>query len=165
MMEQEENVLQNFIEEKETYDMIEKDIYILNNIDTFFCIPYINMSEFIIQKDKKIKKIKKVSFNLNNNQYYELYITTDNEPPNINMTNVLFGLSALDKVKELNIGTGWRETLNLVTREFYLPLDKNGCGGNWEIFEKKINLIEEPDYSLIGLLWKQLNGFKKRNEE
>lgn len=131
----------------------------------FFCIPNTNnnnnMSEFINKKNNK----KKVTFNMNRNECYTIYHTIDNLPPNQDDTNVLFGLKALIKAKEINIGKGWQQTFDLVTREFYLPLEKNGCNGNWEIFEKKISIIDEPDYHLFGLLWRQLYGNSKRLEE
>jgi len=62
-------------------------------------------------------------------------------------------------------GKDWQRTHDLRYREFHIPVEKGGCGNNWNVFEKKIDELEEPDWCLVGGLWNKLYPMCKRNEE
>jgi len=67
--------------------------------------------------------------------------------------------------KEQVIGTGWLETRDLVAREFIRPQSMGGCGGDWQVLYRRVEQIEEPDFSAMGLLWRQLFHKRQRLEE
>jgi hypothetical protein len=67
--------------------------------------------------------------------------------------------------KEQVVGSGWLETRDLVYREFIRPQAMGGCGGDWVELYRRVDRIEEPDYSCMGLLWRQLHRKEPRYEE
>tara|TARA_B110000285_G_C14515238_1_gene334093 strand:- start:27 stop:329 length:303 start_codon:yes stop_codon:yes gene_type:complete len=62
-------------------------------------------------------------------------------------------------------GKDWQRTIDLTCREFKMPIEKGGCGGDWNILESKLDELEEPYWYLIGSLWKNIYKGKKRIEE
>jgi len=62
-------------------------------------------------------------------------------------------------------GKNWQRTADLTCREFNLPVEKGGCGGNWNILESKLDELDEPYWLLIGQLWQSLYRGAKRIEE
>ena len=58
----------------------------------------------------------------------------------------------------------FREVCNLV-RYFNLSPELGGSGGSWLDFESKVKKLEEPDWCMIGQLWKNLYGSNYRLEE
>ena len=50
------------------------------------------------------------------------------------------------------------ETSNLCNREFNVPAIQGGSGGDWLVLEAKLDLLVEPDWSMIGSLWRMLHG-------
>jgi hypothetical protein len=61
--------------------------------------------------------------------------------------------------------SGYLHTIDLIFRLYRKPLDKGGCGSCWEVFQKKIDEIEEPCWSLVGQHWGSLYGKNQRLEE
>lgn len=96
-------------------------------------------------------------------RYY--FVTSDGKFPSEDGENILEGKAARKKVKENKIGKDWQQTFDLAFREFNLTIEKGGCGGLWEVFEKKVFELEEPDYCLVGQKWRSLYGNEKRVEE
>lgn len=96
-------------------------------------------------------------------RYY--FVTSDGKLPSEEGTNILKGNAAREKSKENKIGKDWRKTFDIAFREFNLAIEKGGCGGIWEVFERKIHELEEPDYCLVGQKWRSLYGNEKRMEE
>ena len=72
-----------------------------------------------------------------------------------------------DKDEELKAkkGCDWQRTSDLIHREFSQSKTKGGCGNDWCLFQQKLDEIEEPDWCLVGQLWRQLYQNKKRIEE
>ena len=72
-----------------------------------------------------------------------------------------------DKVEEYEEkkGRNWQETTNLICREFKVPLENGGCGGDWNVLQTKLDKLEEPYWYLIGQLWQRLFPCIKRIEE
>ena len=62
-------------------------------------------------------------------------------------------------------GRDWQRTTDLICREFKLPIDKGGCGGDWNVLQSKLDELEEPYWCLIGQLWQKLFPAVKRIEE
>lgn len=62
-------------------------------------------------------------------------------------------------------GIDWQRTSDLTCREFKLPLENGGCGGDWNILQSKLDELEEPYWYLIGQLWNRLFPGVKRLEE
>lgn len=93
------------------------------------------------------------------------FVTSDGKLPNLDGSNILEGSAAMDKVKENKIGKDWQKTIDLIYREFKMPIEKGGCDENWENLEEKLLLLEEPDFCLIGQFWRQLYGNVERKEE
>ena len=50
------------------------------------------------------------------------------------------------------------ETSNLCNREFNVPAIQGGSGGDWLVLQAKLDLLVEPDWSMIGSLWRMLHG-------
>ncbi len=96
-------------------------------------------------------------------RYY--FVTSDGKLPSEDGSNILEGQAARKKTKENKIGKDWQETFDLAFREFNLAIEKGGCGGVWEVFDRKVCKLEEPDYCLIGQKWRSLYGNEKRLEE
>lgn len=69
------------------------------------------------------------------------------------------------KEKEDKKGCDWIRTQDLTCREFKLPEEKGGCGGDWNVLERKLDELAEPYWCLIGQLWQQLFPGEKRLEE
>jgi len=72
-----------------------------------------------------------------------------------------------DKIEEFEEkrGRDWQRTTDLTCREFKVPLEKGGCGGDWNILQSKLDELEEPYWCLIGQLWSRLFPYLKRLEE
>lgn len=96
---------------------------------------------------------------------HPIYYTSDGLPPRDDMSNVLEGRDAKSMGKTEVLGQNWMETSDLVYREFYSPIERGGCNRQWEILEKKLLEMEEPQWSLIGQLWSSLNPNSPRIEE
>jgi len=62
-------------------------------------------------------------------------------------------------------GRDWIRTTDLTCREFRLTIEKGGCGGDWNILQRKLDELEEPYWCLIGQLWQRLFPGEKRLEE
>ncbi len=62
-------------------------------------------------------------------------------------------------------GVDWQRTSDLIYRDFKLPLENGGCGGNWNVLQNKLDELEEPYWYLIGQLWNRLFPGVKRLEE
>lgn len=62
-------------------------------------------------------------------------------------------------------GDDWQRTTDLTCREFKLPLEKGGCGGNWHILQSKLDELKDPYWCLVGQLWQRLFPCIKRIEE
>ena len=58
----------------------------------------------------------------------------------------------------------YRTTYELVNN-FRSHINVGGCGGDWYLFQAKIDKLEEPDWSCIGKLWSNIYGRKHRFEE
>jgi len=58
----------------------------------------------------------------------------------------------------------YRKTYELADK-FSLPLNIGGCDGNWHLFQEKVDILEEPDWSCIGRIWCNVYGKKHRFEE
>jgi len=95
--------------------------------------------------------------------YY--FVTCDGNLPSPDGCNILEGYAARNKAKENQIGKDWQRTSDLIYREFSLPIESGGCDDRWDILEERIYLLEEPDFCLIGQLWRTLYGEEKRPEE
>ena len=78
---------------------------------------------------------------------------------------VLEGKQARDAAREERVAKNKTETSDLVYREFHRNVQAGGCGSDWGLFEKKIDLLEEPCWSIIGQLWRSMNGDQPRLEE
>jgi len=70
-----------------------------------------------------------------------------------------------DDDNEEKMGKDWQKTLDLTCREFFLPIEKGGCGGKWLIFQQKVDELSEPCWRMIGQLWNRLFPNRKRLEE
>lgn len=95
--------------------------------------------------------------------YY--FVTSDEEAPKSDGSNILEGSAAREKAKENKVGKDWQKTFDLIYREFEKPLERGGCDGEWTHLEEKLSELEEPDFCLIGQFWRQKHGDKKRREE
>ena len=62
-------------------------------------------------------------------------------------------------------GVDWQRTTDLIYREFKLPVEMGGCGGDWWVLQGKLDELKEPYWYLIGKLWQQLFPGEKRFEE
>lgn len=58
----------------------------------------------------------------------------------------------------------FREVCDLI-RNFNYPISAGGSGGKWLEFESKVKQLEEPDWFLVGQMWKKLYGSAYRLEE
>ena len=58
----------------------------------------------------------------------------------------------------------YRLTFELVNN-FRSHINVGGCGGDWYLFQAKIDKLKEPDWSCIGKLWSNIYGRKHRFEE
>ena len=70
-----------------------------------------------------------------------------------------------DEEYEEKRGRDWQVTTDLTCREFKLPIEKGGCGGDWNVLQSKLDKLDEPYWYLIGQLWQKLHPFVKRIEE
>jgi len=80
-------------------------------------------------------------------------------PPN------LIGKTARDITKFFVLGSGWQQTMDVVNREWRVPIDRGGCGGKWEVLEEKLMAIDEPCWAAVGQLWGHLHQGALRLEE
>jgi hypothetical protein len=62
-------------------------------------------------------------------------------------------------------GNNWQETCDLIYRNFKKPYSEGGCDNNWFILEKKLQLLDEPYWMMIGQFWNILYPGLKRYEE
>ena len=70
-----------------------------------------------------------------------------------------------DEEMEDKLGKDWLKTQDLTCREFSLPIEKGGCGRNWQILQCKLNKLSEPCWRMIGMLWHSLYPCAKRLDE
>lgn len=70
-----------------------------------------------------------------------------------------------DEEMEDKLGKDWLKTQDLTCREFSLPIEKGGCGRNWQILQCKLNKLSEPCWKMIGMLRHSLYPCAKRLDE
>ena len=70
-----------------------------------------------------------------------------------------------DDDNEEKMGKDWQRTMDLTCREFFMPIEKGGCGGKWMVFQEKVDELGEPCWRMIGQLWNRLFPNRKRLEE
>lgn len=70
-----------------------------------------------------------------------------------------------DDDNEEKMGKDWQKTMDLTCREFFMPIEKGGCGRNWSILQEKIDELGEPCWRMIGQLWNRLFPNRRRLEE
>ena len=70
-----------------------------------------------------------------------------------------------DEDNEEKMGKDWQKTMDLTCREFFMPIEKGGCGRNWSILQEKIDELGEPCWRMIGQLWNRLFPNRRRLEE
>jgi len=70
-----------------------------------------------------------------------------------------------DATKSFVLGSGWQQTMDLVHREWQMPITRGGCGGQWQVLEDKLMAIDEPYWAAVGELWGYLHGNAPRLEE
>ena len=70
-----------------------------------------------------------------------------------------------DEEMEEKLGKDWLRTQDLTCREFMLPVEKGGCGRNWQILQHKLDALGEPCWKMIGILWHSLHPCARRLEE
>jgi hypothetical protein len=66
---------------------------------------------------------------------------------------------------EEKLGKDWQRTQDLTCREFTVPVEKGGCGRNWNVLQYKLDKLGEPCWRMIGMLWHSLHPCAKRLEE
>tara|TARA_Y100000589_G_C27171041_1_gene636734 strand:- start:1731 stop:2225 length:495 start_codon:yes stop_codon:yes gene_type:complete len=98
--------------------------------------------------------------------YNYFYATKNGEPVKEDLSNVLEGSAAYKAHRESNRPSDYNETANL----FRELLDKARWPNHnrydiWYHFKKKVDMLKEPEWSYIGLAWKQLYGSMPRMEE
>lgn len=103
-------------------------------------LKYFKYYTMIIMSDKKVKFAENIS-----NTYYFEY---DKE----------------EYIKEKK-GENWEETSDLIYRNFKKPYSEGGCDNNWFILEKRLQLLDEPCWMMIGQFWNILYPGLKRYEE
>lgn len=103
-------------------------------------LKYFKYYTMIIMSDKKVKFAENIS-----NTYYFEY---DKE----------------EYIKEKK-GENWEETSDLIYRNFKKPYSEGGCDNNWFILEKRLQLLDEPCWMMIGQFWNVLYPGLKRYEE
>ena len=70
-----------------------------------------------------------------------------------------------DDENEEKMGKDWQKTLDLTCREFFMPIEKGGCGRKWSVFQERIDNLSEPCWRMIGQLWNRLFPNRRRLEE
>ena len=58
----------------------------------------------------------------------------------------------------------FRELYRLIN-DFHIPTSLGGSGGDWMVFESKVEKLDEPDWYMIGHFWRSLYGSAIRFEE
>ncbi len=66
---------------------------------------------------------------------------------------------------EDKLGKDWLRTQDLTYREFTLPIERGGCGKNWNILQKKLDELVEPCWMMIGMLRHKLYPTAKKLSE
>jgi hypothetical protein len=66
---------------------------------------------------------------------------------------------------EEKLGKDWLQTQDLIYREFDKPIEKGGCGRDWNVLQSKLDKLREPCWKMIGMLWNKLYPHKHRLEE
>lgn len=103
-------------------------------------LKYFKYYTMIIMSDKKVKFAENIS-----NTYY-------------------FEYNKEEYIKEKK-GENWEETSDLIYRNFKKPYSEGGCDNNWFILEKRLQLLDEPCWMMIGQFWNVLYPGLKRYEE
>jgi hypothetical protein len=67
-----------------------------------------------------------------------------------------------DEEIEDKLGKDWLRTQDLTYREFALPIERGGCGKNWNILQKKLDELVEPCWMMIGMLRHKLYPTAKK---
>lgn len=70
-----------------------------------------------------------------------------------------------DEENEEKMGKDWQKTRDLTCREFFISIEKGGCGRKWSILQQKLDNLSEPCWRMIGQLWNRLFPNRKRLEE
>ena len=70
-----------------------------------------------------------------------------------------------DEEYEEKRGRDWKITTDLTCREFILPIERGGCGGDWNVLQCKLDQLDEPYWFLIGQLWQRMYPGIRRIEE
>lgn len=70
-----------------------------------------------------------------------------------------------DDDNEEKMGKDWQRTMDLTCREFFMPIEKGGCGRKWSVFQERIDKLSEPCWRMIGQLWNRLFPNRRRLEE
>ena len=70
-----------------------------------------------------------------------------------------------DEEMEDKLGKDWLKTQDLTCREFSLPIEKGGCGGNWQVLQNKLDKLSEPCWKMIGMLRHSLYTCAKRLDD
>jgi hypothetical protein len=95
-----------------------------------------------------------------------IYVTSDGKVPTNNLSNVLEGSSAFKAHRAEKKARNERETSHYYNRLSYkLALGKKTKFKIWETFQKKIDALPEPTFSLVGLAWRKTFGRAPRFEE
>ena len=66
---------------------------------------------------------------------------------------------------EDKLGKDWLRTQDLTCREFVLPIERGGCGKNWNILQQKLDDLVEPCWMMIGLLRHKLYPSSRKLNE
>lgn len=82
-----------------------------------------------------------------------------------NLTEIKYYEITPEDIIEEKKGKNWHETMDLIFREYKKPYNQGGCNNNWFILEKRLQLLDEPNWLLIGQHWNSLYPGLKRYEE
>lgn len=82
-----------------------------------------------------------------------------------NISNVKCYEYFRDDENEEKMGKDWQKTMDLTCREFFMPIEKGGCGRKWSVLQEKLDELGEPCWRMIGQLWNRLFPNRKRLEE
>jgi len=81
------------------------------------------------------------------------------------LTEIKYYEYTQEEIIEEKKGKNWNETVDLIFREYTKPYLEGGCNNNWFILEKRLQLLDEPNWLLIGQHWNRLYPGMKRYEE
>jgi hypothetical protein len=84
---------------------------------------------------------------------------------NDNQGRILEGAAARKAARSERTALNKSETTDLLYREFRVPVEKGGCGGQWSVLETRLSFLVEPDWCMIGQFWRTLYGDAPRISE